>query len=363
MPEQAEARRKNEFEGMQLACAPSNKMIRLPSSYYEQKEGYSPKTVGGNVIFGDAKARRATKEETERVQKAYDSFIAEATKKLKAKGWGKKEIKTEQDLKKFYSDAAFIVWTGFKRATTILLFDAMTSKPKQLDCDTSSLVFGDIFQNFSDAALKLVVVPGHAMLKVEFPDGNSFYVETTARAKRPVIHKSAESLNKWYGTILSEEPFCSESVLAFVIRGQALALFRHKESDPKLAAVLNLVDDMTQVNKRMAIQYFDEALRRNPSSAVALQNRATAYAQLGDYKQAVKDASRAIKLDKRYADAYISRAIAYLNMGEFDKALRDNTFALLTGRNWDPEFLMEMARLAAMIEMKERWNNLRKGGR
>jgi lipoprotein NlpI len=66
-----------------------------------------------------------------------------------------------------------------------------------------------------------------------------------------------------------------------------------------------------------------EAIRLDPKSAVAYNNRGSAYAFQGDIDRAIADFSEAIRLEPKFADAYLNRGLAYLYSGTLDKALAD----------------------------------------
>jgi tetratricopeptide (TPR) repeat protein len=63
------------------------------------------------------------------------------------------------------------------------------------------------------------------------------------------------------------------------------------------------------------------------TKAAALLSKAGAYGQKGDYRLAVQDATRSIKLEPS-AEAYYTRALAYHNMGQDETAIQDCNAAL-----------------------------------
>jgi tetratricopeptide (TPR) repeat protein len=63
------------------------------------------------------------------------------------------------------------------------------------------------------------------------------------------------------------------------------------------------------------------------TKASVLLSKAEAYGQKGDYRHAVQDATRSIKLEPS-AEAYYTRALAYHNMGQDEVAIRDCNAAL-----------------------------------
>jgi len=72
-----------------------------------------------------------------------------------------------------------------------------------------------------------------------------------------------------------------------------------------------------------AIADLNEAIRLDPKSAVAYNNRGSAYAFQGDIDRAIADFSEAIRLDPKFAAAYNNRGFAYLNQGRTDRAIAD----------------------------------------
>jgi tetratricopeptide (TPR) repeat protein len=63
------------------------------------------------------------------------------------------------------------------------------------------------------------------------------------------------------------------------------------------------------------------------AKASVLLSKAGVYGQKGDYRHAVQDATRSIKLEPS-AEAYYTRALAYHNMGRDEAAIRDCNAAL-----------------------------------
>jgi tetratricopeptide (TPR) repeat protein len=79
----------------------------------------------------------------------------------------------------------------------------------------------------------------------------------------------------------------------------------------------------------MGIAYATIALRIKPEDVTAWNNRATAYAALGSYHQALADVNEALKLDRKSRAACLAnRAGAYAGLGEYQKALADLNSAI-----------------------------------
>jgi class 3 adenylate cyclase/TolA-binding protein len=74
-----------------------------------------------------------------------------------------------------------------------------------------------------------------------------------------------------------------------------------------------------------AIARFDDVIRRNPSYALAYENRGNAYSGLQQYDRALQDYSQAITIRPKNVDFYLNRATAYSNLKQYDKAIQDYT--------------------------------------
>ena len=74
---------------------------------------------------------------------------------------------------------------------------------------------------------------------------------------------------------------------------------------------------------------------------MAYSNRGAAYADLGEYQQAIADYTSAIELDPNLAMAYFNRGVAYKVLAEKAEAIAD--FEKVITLTADPQ-LIEMAR-------------------
>jgi tetratricopeptide (TPR) repeat protein len=72
-----------------------------------------------------------------------------------------------------------------------------------------------------------------------------------------------------------------------------------------------------------AIEYFNKALKLNPSSIKAYIGRGYVYNIKGDSEKAVSDFSQAIKIAPGSVDAYLNRGAVFESQGEYDKAAAD----------------------------------------
>ncbi len=59
--------------------------------------------------------------------------------------------------------------------------------------------------------------------------------------------------------------------------------------------------------------------------------RGTQYGQIGNYKQAIDDYTKAIQLNSSKADAYYGRALAYASLGNYQQANADMAKAKALG--------------------------------
>ena len=78
-----------------------------------------------------------------------------------------------------------------------------------------------------------------------------------------------------------------------------------------------------------AIADYGEALKRNPTHAVAYFDRGSAYRMKRDFDKAIADYDRAIALDPRYEDAFVNRGAAYAGKGDLERAVSEFTTALM----------------------------------
>src|SRR5205823_9699277 len=91
---------------------------------------------------------------------------------------------------------------------------------------------------------------------------------------------------------------------------------------------------------------FDEALKLNPRSLAALQNKAAALSDLGRDTEALPVLNRVIELYPDYVMARSGRAVILARMGRRDDAHKDGREALLRDRQ--PFFLYQVAGVYAL---------------
>jgi len=88
-----------------------------------------------------------------------------------------------------------------------------------------------------------------------------------------------------------------------------------------------------------AIDAFTAAIKLNPKSATAFNNRGIAYCQKGELDKAVDDFSQAIKIDPDFGKAYNNRAVTLWYQGKRDQAEKDINKAESLGIKMDRKAL------------------------
>jgi Flp pilus assembly protein TadD len=88
-------------------------------------------------------------------------------------------------------------------------------------------------------------------------------------------------------------------------------------------------------NYKLAIDDFSKSIKLNPIDARTYNDRGLSYFKKGsieenrkDYNKAIKDYSKAIKLNSNIADVYYNRGIAYLKKGNQKDANKDFSTAI-----------------------------------
>jgi tetratricopeptide (TPR) repeat protein len=77
-----------------------------------------------------------------------------------------------------------------------------------------------------------------------------------------------------------------------------------------------------------AIEYYTEAIHKDPSMVKAYFRRGIIYEMTREYDAAIADYTKALQLDPQYADAYHHRGNAHMNKREYDEAIADFTRAI-----------------------------------
>ena len=101
-----------------------------------------------------------------------------------------------------------------------------------------------------------------------------------------------------------------------------------KTADDWISQEQQLWDGQKYTDPQKAIEYLNNAIRLQPNNAETYNKRGTAYYNLGQYENTIKDDSEAIRLAPQYPEAYNNRAGAYVRLGEFQKAIEDYNQAI-----------------------------------
>ncbi len=90
------------------------------------------------------------------------------------------------------------------------------------------------------------------------------------------------------------------------------------------ARELEAIGDQLHADKNYldAIDYYQAALKKDPSNAVLINKVGMAELLLRRYKEARKTFERGIKLDKNYANAYANLGVVYYQQASYGKAIK-----------------------------------------
>ena len=77
-----------------------------------------------------------------------------------------------------------------------------------------------------------------------------------------------------------------------------------------------------------SIILFSHNLKVTDNNWLIYNSRGNEYKVLGNYKQAIEDCNRAIKIKPGYADAYNNRGVAYGELGQYQAAIKDYNEAI-----------------------------------
>jgi tetratricopeptide (TPR) repeat protein len=71
-----------------------------------------------------------------------------------------------------------------------------------------------------------------------------------------------------------------------------------------------------------AVEFFDKALKLDPSIVAAWSNRGLALSKLGRYDEAIESYDQAIELFPKYTAAWVDKGVALQELGRLDEALK-----------------------------------------
>lgn len=81
-------------------------------------------------------------------------------------------------------------------------------------------------------------------------------------------------------------------------------------------------------DNRNAIVDLTEAIKLDPTKTDAFYTRGNAYYDEGDFDLAIADYNATLRLDARYASAYNNRGLSYSKKGDLDRAIADFSEAI-----------------------------------
>ena len=87
-----------------------------------------------------------------------------------------------------------------------------------------------------------------------------------------------------------------------------------------------LLTDAEEREKELAIALVSEQIEKNPRNVSAYINRAALFFERGkpgDFEKAITDCNAALRVDKNEPAAYYIRGLAYANLGNWDDAISD----------------------------------------
>ncbi|MEK6590536.1 MAG: tetratricopeptide repeat protein [Nitrospinota bacterium] len=86
---------------------------------------------------------------------------------------------------------------------------------------------------------------------------------------------------------------------------------------------------LESMNMSGAVDALNNGIALNPEYALAYRIRGTAYGNLGENQQEIKDLNRAIELNPKDTMSYYSRGLAYQNLGNHQQSLNNFTMSIV----------------------------------
>ena len=96
------------------------------------------------------------------------------------------------------------------------------------------------------------------------------------------------------------------------------------------------IDGNTKDDHVKRVAYYGKATEYKADYVAAYRNRAKYLNVLGLYKEAIKDANRAISIDKNQWNAYTEKATSYFGLGEYQKSVDLFSIAIDNGEKSSP---------------------------
>ncbi len=208
----------------------------------------------------------------------------------------------QNDEKKFIIETSSILYSTLNlkhlgRAFIYDFFDKIDTKDAGLDCDTSAFIVFDVGRRLEICGLEIVDVPGHSFIRTE-----KYGFETTFGSPEDCIFP-INDLKMHYPVIyMSTSDIVKMQSITYSTRGVA----KHILGDYKGA-----IDD------------FNKSIRLNPACARDYSNLGCSKNELGDFEDSIADFNEAIRRNPDDSDAYYNRASSKLDLGNHKGAIAD----------------------------------------
>jgi len=102
---------------------------------------------------------------------------------------------------------------------------------------------------------------------------------------------------------------------------------KHKNVAVLILTIIILAHSFLTYNRNKVwkddLSLWTDASLKSPNKARPINNRGYALSQLGQFKKAIPDFNKAIKLKNNYADPYFNKGFAYANLGEINEAIKN----------------------------------------
>ena len=142
------------------------------------------------------------------------------------------------------------------------------------------------------------------------------------------------ALQDWEGAVLLGNEEAREKAARGWVSIGLIAMGEEEGEEEGVAGQKNVKpvqEESVAERKQKALDAYAKALKIYPDFNLALSSRAGLYFQQGDYRLAIEDYTRLIKLDPKNAELYLARAGAYAALKDENDAISDWKKAALLG--------------------------------
>jgi tetratricopeptide (TPR) repeat protein len=215
------------------------------------------------------------------------------------------------------------------------------------------------FQLTQDQITTLTAGIVSAVVVSEKWDGSNYYLKAKISADPNEVATSVDKLRNDFQKTkeLEETKKMADSYAAEIKRLNKeldMAKIRNPDQQPAVAKIKEynkIVDELTATdlffkalqifndgNYKNALDEYNKVLRLNPNHATAYVGRGVVYEKLGESQRAINDYSKAIELNPRHANAYCNRGLMYNKEGRFKVAIDDFNNAIEIAPNYSQAF-------------------------